>query len=131
VIKPENVYAASINNFVFLRLWFGGGELQTYAVYKDGSSKLVDLVKIDLKRYGIPKIDQKKVVIAPTGGTSVSKMQAEEQHGITAKTKSTAASNRIESHPPPGKKAKSRTVPAKSAPHGATKRSATHPSHSG
>ena len=34
VIKPENVYAASINNFCFLRLWFGGGELQTYARHR-------------------------------------------------------------------------------------------------
>ena len=130
VIKPENVYAASINNFVFLRLWFGGGELQTYAVYKDGSSKLVDLVKIDLKRYGIPKIDQKKVVIAPTGGTSVSKMQAEEQHGIQAKTKSAAPSQRLQSHPPPGKKAKSRAVPASRRTIKKPSTS-THPSHSG
>jgi hypothetical protein len=130
VMKPENVYAASINNFTFLRLWFGGGELQTYAVYKDGSAKLVDLVKIDLKRYGIPKIDQHKVPIAPTAGVAVSKMQAEEQHGIHAKTKTAAPSQRLESHPPPGKKAQSRTLPAsRRTPKKQT--TSTHPSHSG
>src|SRR5438132_11440602 len=39
VIKPENVYTAIINNFTLLRLWFGGGEPQTFAVYKNGSVK--------------------------------------------------------------------------------------------
>jgi hypothetical protein len=131
VIKPENVYAASINNFCFLRLWFEGGELQTYAVNKDGSSKLVDLVKIDLKRYGHPKIDQHKVPIAPTAPVAISKMQAEQQHGITPKTKTTAPSNRIESHPPPGKRTKSRTVPARAtSTHRTIKPPVTH-SHSG
>jgi len=129
-MKAENVYAASINNFTLFRLWFGGGELQTYAVYKDGSAKLVDLVKIDLKRYGTPKIDQHKVVIPPTGEVAVSKMQAEHERGITPKTKTLAPSKRIESHPPPGKRSKSRTVPAsrRKAPRPST---ATHHSHSG
>ena len=103
-IKPENVYTAVINNFTYLKLWFGGGELQTFAVYKDGSAKQVDLVKIDLKRYGTPKIDQHKVVVAPTAPSAPSSMEAKEKHGIAAKSDTTAASRRIEAGKAPGKK---------------------------
>jgi hypothetical protein len=103
-IKPENVYTAVINNFTFLQLWFGGGELQTYAVYKDASVKLVDQVNIDLTRYGKPKIDQHKMVVAPTGPSAPSTMEAKEAHGIAAKSDTTAASQRIEAGKPPGKK---------------------------
>ena len=103
-IKPENVYTAVINNFTLLRLWFGGGELQTYAVEKDGSVKLADLVKIDLERYGKPKIDQHKVPIQPTAHVQESKMEATHKAGIEAKGDTTTASKRIENAPPPGKK---------------------------
>jgi len=103
-IQEKNVYTAVINNFTFLRFWFGGGELQTYAVLKDGSVKLVDLVKIDLKRYGVPKIDQKKVPIAPTAPASPPKMAVEMKHGIHAKPDTTSASRRLETHPAPGAK---------------------------
>lgn len=103
-IKPENVYTAVINNFTYLKLWFGGGELQTFAVYKDGSAKQVDLVKIDLKRYGTPKIDQHKLVVAPTGPSAPSTMEAKAKHGIVSKSDTTAASQRIETSKPPGKK---------------------------
>ena len=103
-IKPENVYTAVINNFTLLRLWFGGGELQTYAVEKDGSAKLADLVNIDLKRYGKPKIDQFKVVVQPTGPVQESKMEATHKAGIEATGDTTAASQRIQNAPPPGKK---------------------------
>jgi hypothetical protein len=117
-IKPENVYTAVINNFSFLQLWFGGGEMQTYAVYKDGSVKLVDQLNIDLKRYGKPKIDQHKVVVAPTARAAPSSMEAKGTHGIAAaKTDTTAASQRIQTHPAPGKKAhKGRVVPARKTP---------------
>jgi len=116
VIKPENVYTAEINNFTFLRLWFGGGELQTYAVYKNGTVKLVDQLNIDLKRYGMPKIDQHKVPIAATGRVAPSSMEAKAKKGIApAKTDTTAASRRIETHPPPGKK-KARAVPVRKTP---------------
>jgi predicted MPP superfamily phosphohydrolase len=111
-IKPENVYTAVINNFTYLKLWFGGGELQTYAVYKNGSVKLVDQVKIDLKRYGIPKIDQQKIVVAPTGRSAPSTMEAKATHGIAAKSDTTAASQRIETQRPPGRK-KTLAVPAR------------------
>jgi hypothetical protein len=105
-IKPENVYTAAINNFSFLQLWFGGGEVQTFAVHKDGSVKLVDQVSIDLKRYGTPKIDQHKVPIAPTAKVAPSSMETKAAHGIPMKADTTAASRRIETHPPPGKKAR-------------------------
>ena len=103
-IKPENVYTAAINNFTLLRLWFGGGELQTYAVEKDGSVKLADLVKIDLERYGKPTIDQHKVPLQPTARVQESKMEATHKAGIEAKGDTTTASKRIENAPPPGKK---------------------------
>jgi len=110
-IKPENVYTAVINNFTYMQLWFGGGALQTFAVYKNGTVKLVDQVQIDLKRYGKPKIDQNKIVVAPTARSAPSSMQAKETHGIAAKSDTTSASRRLETSRPPGKK--SRVVPAR------------------
>lgn len=109
-IKPENVYTAEINNFSFLRLWFGGGDLQTFAVSKNGSTKLVDQVSIDLKRYGIPKIDQHKVPVAPTGPVHPSSMETKAKQGVAMKADTTAASERIQTQPPPGKK-KTRGTP--------------------
>lgn len=103
-IDPKNVYTAEINNFTFMRLWFGGGELQTFAVDKAAKAQLVDHVSIDLTRYGIPKIDQHKVPIAATAPVHVPSMEAKMQHGVKpAKTDTTAASQRIETHPAPGK----------------------------
>ena len=121
-IKPENVYTAVINNFTLLRLWFGGGELQTYAVEKDGSVKLADLVKIDLERYGRPKIDQFKVPIQPTAQVQESKMEATHKAGIEAKGDTTSASKRIENAPPPGKKMPVRKTSSKPKPS-----TSTHP----
>jgi hypothetical protein len=115
-IKPENVYTAAINNFTFLRLWFGGGELQTYAVEKDGSVKLADLVTIDLQRYGKPKIDQHNVPIQATARVQESKMEASHKAGIEAKGDTTTASDRIENAPPPGKKKPLRKSISKSKP---------------
>jgi hypothetical protein len=106
-IKPENVYVGQIDNFTLLRLWYGGGELSTYAVYKDGSVKLADHVNIDLKRYGKQKIQQKKKVpITPTASAAPSSMEAKMKHGVSMKTDTTAASRRLETHPPPGKSKK-------------------------
>lgn len=109
-IKPENVYTATVNNFTFLRLWFGGGEIQTYAVDKKGNSKLADLVKIDLERYGRPKIDQHKVPIQPTGPVHPPTSVIKEKAGITAKADTTAPSRRIQTQAPPGKKKATTTV---------------------
>jgi hypothetical protein len=105
-IKAENVSTAEINNFTLIRMWFEGGQLQTYAVLKDGTSKLVDQVNIDLKRYGTPQIDQHKIPIAPTGRVQPSGMETKAKRGVAVKSDTTAASQRIESHPPPGKKPK-------------------------
>jgi hypothetical protein len=118
VIKPENVYTAEINSFTYLRLWFGGGELQTYAVYKNGSTTLVDEVKIDLQRYGTPKIDQHKVPIAPTSRVQPSSMEAKAKEGVTpAKTDTTTASNRLQTQPAPGKKNLKRPAAESPVPH--------------
>src|SRR5258706_16237744 len=42
VVKPENVLTDQVYNFTHLRLWFGGGELYSYAVENDASLKLID-----------------------------------------------------------------------------------------
>lgn len=121
-IKPENVYTAEINNFTLLRLWFGGGELQTYAVYKDASVKLADQVSVDLKRYGKPEIDQHKVVIPPTGPSHPSSMETKGKQGVSpAKTDTTTASQRILTQPPPGKRTVAKPSPAKNVPKRPTK----------
>ncbi|HEU4764277.1 MAG TPA: metallophosphoesterase, partial [Candidatus Eisenbacteria bacterium] len=67
-IRPRDVFSAEVFHFTHLRLWFGGGELYAYAVEKDGSTKLIDEVKVDLKRYGTPKIDQHKIPVPPAKG---------------------------------------------------------------
>jgi hypothetical protein len=125
-IKPENVYTAVINNFTYMQLWFGGGALQTFAVYKDGTVKMVDQVEIDLKRYGKPKIDQNKIVVAPTARSAPSTMEAKASHGLAAaKSDTTSASRRLETQRPPGKK--SRVVPARKT---GARRSTATPSNS-
>lgn len=102
-IDPKNVFTDAINNFSLLRLWYGGGELQTFAVFKDGSTKMVDHLNIDLRRYGLPKIQQKQVAVAPTGHTQPSSMQAKMNAGVSMKADTTHASRMIETHPAPGK----------------------------
>jgi len=124
-IEPKNVYTAMINNFTLLKLWFGGGELQTYAVQKDGSVKLADLVKIDLERFGKPKIDQYKVVVQPTSRVQASGMEARDKAGVTAKSDTTAASRRLETSRAPGKK-KPGLRPASTPKSSTTKTTSTH-----
>jgi hypothetical protein len=124
-IEPKNVYTAMINNFTLLKLWFGGGELQTYAVQKDGSVKLADLVKIDLERFGKPKIDQYKVVVQPTSRVQASGMEARDKAGVTAKSDTTAASRRLETSRAPGKK-KPGLRPASTPKSSTTKTTGTH-----
>jgi hypothetical protein len=102
-IKPENVFVAEVYSFVHLRLWFGGGELLAYSVNKNGTTDLIDAVEIDLKRYGVPEIDQYKRLLPlpekpdeppPTEET-------DKKEDVTASSDSTTASERIESQPPP------------------------------
>lgn len=71
VFKPENVVTAVVFNYEHLRLWYGGGELFTYAVDKYGKDKLIDHVEIDLKRFGTPEIDQDKMPIPAASGPKV------------------------------------------------------------
>jgi hypothetical protein len=68
VVKPQNVFTAQTFNFSLLRLWFGGGELYTYSVDNRSRPTQIDQVSVDVKRYGVPKIDQHKIPIPPTRG---------------------------------------------------------------
>jgi hypothetical protein len=110
-IKSQNVFTEMVNNFTFMRLWYGGGELQTFAVEKDGSAKLIDHVAIDLRRYHQPKIVQKKVRVAPTARVQPSTMEAKAAKGIPMKGDTTAASRKLETQPPPGKKPRRKSGP--------------------
>ncbi len=103
VIKPENVFTSQVFNFTHLRLWFGGGDLITYAVDANSAATKIDEVKVDLDRYGIPKVDQHKVVVPPSTGPKetpkvVASMPA--RHA-GASVDSTAVSARLLSKPTP------------------------------
>ena len=107
VIKPENVFTAQTFNFVHMRLWFGGGDFYAYSVDQKSKSTQIDKVQIDLKRYGIPKIDQHKIPIPPAKGPKGVK----EPEGVSAaagssvaKVDSTTASKRLLEAPPPSQK---------------------------
>jgi hypothetical protein len=127
VVKPENVFSAQVFNFVLMRLWFGGGEFYTYAVDQKSQSTLIDKVEIDLKRYGVPKIDQHKIPIppakgpqepahtsiAPTSGPAAVKSMANAAPG---KVDSTTASKRILSKPSPSGKADSTSARKRALP---------------
>jgi calcineurin-like phosphoesterase family protein len=108
VVNPENVFTSQVFNFTHLRLWFGGGDLHTYAVDENSNAMLIDKVQIDLNRYGIPKIDQHKVPLPPSKGPAeVMKPAANMQNmPAGAKIDTTSASKRILSEPPPSAKAK-------------------------
>jgi len=103
VVKPENVFTSQVFNFTHLRLWFGGGELYTYAVDQNSGTKLIDHVQVDLNRYGIPKIDQHKMPLPPAKGPAEVMKTAAAMPGMTAvaKVDSTSASERLLSKPPP------------------------------
>ena len=105
VVKPANVYTNTVFNFVLLRLWFGGGELYAYAVDKSAKPTLVDQVKVDLARYGVPKVDQHKIPIPPAKGPSEPSAHESSKHqDMTKMADSTIASRRILTKPPPGRK---------------------------
>jgi len=129
VVKPENVFSAQVFNFVHLRLWFGGGEFYTYAVDQNSKSTLIDKVQIDLKRYGVPKIDQHKIPIppskgpsepphasiAPTSGPAVAAMKGMANPAL-GKVDSTTASKRILSKPAPSGKSDSTSTRKRALP---------------
>jgi hypothetical protein len=118
VVKPQNVFTNSVFNFVLLRLWFGGGALFAYAVDAKGQPTQIDEVNVDLKRYGIPKIDQHKIPIPPAKGPQEPAMHesAKNQAVGTAKHDSTAAGKQLLTKPPPGKKHPPIRKPAASRP---------------
>jgi len=109
VVNPDNVYTAEAFHFILMRMWFGGGEFFTYAVDAKGKPMQIDRVAIDLKRYGTPHIDQHKIVIPPSkgpkGGAEGGAKAASALPLIGSHSDSTAASSRLLSQPPPGKKA--------------------------
>jgi hypothetical protein len=115
IVKPENVFTSQVFNFTHLRLWFGGGAFYTYAVDENSKATLIDKVDIDLNRYGVPKIDQRKVPLPPSKGPT------EGPHPIAgmpntpagANVDSTSASKRLLSKPPPSGRSKRRAITAK------------------
>jgi hypothetical protein len=118
VVKPENVFTSQVFNFTHLRLWFGGGELHTYAVDQNADVKLIDNVQIDLNRYGVPKIDQHKVPLPPAKGPAEAMKTAAIPSLVPgAKVDTTSASERLLSKPPPtGKRKGKATSTGKSEP---------------
>ncbi len=66
--KPENVFASKDFGYSVMRFWFGGGELRSYSVDADGKDQLIDQFAVDLKRFGVPEIDQNKIVMPPSDG---------------------------------------------------------------
>jgi len=106
VVKPQNVYTNTVFNFVLLRLWFGGGALYAYSVDQNGKATQMDEVKIDLKRYGVPKIDQHKIPIPPATGPHEPNTHESAAHQDMGKSKadSTSAGREILTKPAPGKK---------------------------
>ena len=105
VIKPENVFTASAFHFILVRLWFGGGELYTYEVDKHSKTRVIDHVEIDLKRYGIPQIDQQKMVVVPKGPEQPPEEPKAGAAAATSAQPDTSAQDKKLSEPPPGGKA--------------------------
>jgi hypothetical protein len=103
-IRPRDVFSAEVFHFTHLRLWFGGGELYAYAVEKDGSTKLIDEVKVDLKRYGTPKIDQHKIPVPPAKGPRETMVTASMpgMKPMAPGSDSTSSSQRLLAAPGPG-----------------------------
>jgi hypothetical protein len=112
VVNPENVYTNQVFNFTHLRLWFGGGNLYTYSVDDKSNATLIDKVQIDLGRYGIPKIDQHKVPVAPaTGPVEAMKPAASMQNmPAGARIDSTSASKRLLSKSAPSGRPKRKAI---------------------
>jgi hypothetical protein len=101
-VSPNNVYSAVVYNFTHLRVWYGGGEMYAYAVDKNSKATQIDHVVVDLKRYGVPRIDQHKIPVPVAKGP---KIPATAMEGPpSTKPDTTSASKRLLAHPPPGRK---------------------------
>ena len=107
VIKPENVLTGQFFHFIHVRLWFGGGDFATYEVLPNGNVRLADQVQIDLKRYGVPKIDQHKLPIPAEPKTQPPPLEENPKaKGLTSTTKSdsvSTVSKTIKNTPPPSR----------------------------
>ncbi len=101
VVKPENVVTGAFNNFIEVRLWFGGGEIYAYAVDSRSRARLVDQVRIDLSRYGVPGIDQNKMPIPGRIAAASGPHEEEVRRPNVAKPDTIANSARILSTPSP------------------------------
>jgi len=105
-IKPENVATGQFFHFIHVRLWFGGGDFTTYEVLPNGNVRLADQVEIDLKRYGVPQIDQHKVPLPAEG---VKQPPPLEENPKTkdlvnpAKSDSVSSAKTLKSTPPPSR----------------------------
>ena len=100
-VKPENVVTGSFNHFIHLRLWFGGCELYTYAVDHLSRTTLADKVRMDLTRYGIPNIDERKIPIPPNGAATSGPYEENVKKPNPAHVDTVANSRRILSQAPP------------------------------
>ena len=100
-VDSASVVAGSFNHFIHVRLWFGGGELYTYAVDKQSRTTLADKVRIDFSRYGVPKIDEHKVPILPKAPSTPGPHEEVAKKPDPARADSTAASDRILTKPSP------------------------------
>lgn len=101
VVKPENVFTGAFNHFIHVRLWFGGGEILTYAVDSKSQATQVDKVRVDLTRYGTPQIDQNKVAIAPKAPSTAGGHEEKVVKAVPVKSDSVATSKRILTKPSP------------------------------
>jgi 3',5'-cyclic AMP phosphodiesterase CpdA len=106
VIKPANVFTEEAYHFIHVRLWFGGGEFFAYAVQPDSRVRLMDQVTFDLKRYGVPKVDQNKMPVPEVAKTQPppTEESKEKASKSPAKSDSVSATERLKSKPPPGRK---------------------------
>ncbi|MEO5989030.1 MAG: metallophosphoesterase [Candidatus Eisenbacteria bacterium] len=100
-VDPDNVVTGAFNHFVHVRLWFGGGSLHTYAVDKLSKTTLADMVTIDLKRYGVPEIDEHKVPRPPKAPASTGPHEEVGKKPNAAKADTIANSKRILTTPSP------------------------------
>lgn len=100
-VDPEHVVTGSYFHFVHVRLWFGGGSLHTYAVDKQSKTTLADMVTIDLKRYGVPQIDERKMPIPAKVPTSMGPHEEVLKKPNAARVDTVANSKRILTTPPP------------------------------
>jgi hypothetical protein len=101
IVDSANVVAGSFNHFILVRLWFGGGELYTYAVDKRSRTTLADQVRIDFTRYGVPKIDEHKIPILPKAPSTAGGNERIEKTIGAARADSTATSKRLLTTPSP------------------------------